>query len=154
RDTFDEAWIDGVLAAASHLADADILATAARFVARAAADALETWGVRGDPAGLVVAVGGGGVHTAAVGAALDDELGRRGLGAPLDIASPRRWTPTSALGVDPDAREALAFAALGARFAVGEPSTSPAATGALAGRVLGKWSPGPAGAVEVPGARP
>ncbi|MEE2941214.1 MAG: anhydro-N-acetylmuramic acid kinase, partial [Planctomycetota bacterium] len=38
RDTFDEAWIDGVLAAASHLADADILATAARFVARAAAD--------------------------------------------------------------------------------------------------------------------
>ncbi len=145
RDTFGEAWIERVLAAASHLSDADVLATAARFVARVAADALEKWGLGGDPEGLSVAVGGGGIHNAAVGAALDVELGQRGLGAPNGTSSPRRWTPTSAFGVDPDAREALAFAALGARFAVGEPSTSPAATGALAGRVLGKWSPGPPG---------
>lgn len=143
RDTFGEAWIDRVLSGVGHLSSADVLATAARFVARAAADALEKWGLSGDPGGLVVAVAGGGAHNAALGAALDDELGRRGLGTPREAGGPRRWTPTSTLGVDPDAREALAFAALGARFAVGEASTSPAATGALPGRVLGKWSPGP-----------
>lgn len=149
RDTFGEAWVEGVLADAGHLTRADVLATAARFVARAAADALEKWGLNGDPGGLQVAVGGGGAHNAAVGAALDDELGQRGIGAPIAAAGGRRWTPTSSLGVDPDAREALAFAALGARFAVGEPSTSPAATGAATGRVLGKWSPAPPGGSRV-----
>ena len=44
-------------------------------------------------------------------------------------------------GVPPDAREALAFAALGVRLALGEPSTRPSVTGARAGRILGKWSP-------------
>ena len=143
RDTFGEAWIETVLSDAGRLSREDILATAARFVARAAVDALEKWGLDCDPEGLSVAVGGGGTHNAALGAALDDELGSRGLGTPRGAGDSRRWVPTSALGVDPDAREALAFAALGARFAVGEPSTTPAATGAAPGRVLGKWSPAP-----------
>jgi anhydro-N-acetylmuramic acid kinase len=44
-------------------------------------------------------------------------------------------------GVDPDAREALVFAVLAACCAIGEPVTSPRATGARAGAVLGKLSP-------------
>jgi 1,6-anhydro-N-acetylmuramate kinase len=44
-------------------------------------------------------------------------------------------------GVDPDAREALVFATLAARCVLGEPSTRSSATGAAAGRVLGKISP-------------
>ena len=48
---------------------------------------------------------------------------------------------TAELGVDPDAREALVFVALGVRLALGEPSTDPEITGARAGRILGKLSP-------------
>ena len=46
-------------------------------------------------------------------------------------------------GVDPDAREALVFAVLGARFVLGRPVTRKGATGARPGRVLGKFSPAP-----------
>jgi anhydro-N-acetylmuramic acid kinase len=48
--------------------------------------------------------------------------------------------PSSEAGVNPDAREALAFALLASRAALGLPSTDPRATGARAGRVLGKLS--------------
>ena len=44
-------------------------------------------------------------------------------------------------GVDPDAREALVFAALAARCLAGEGVTRPETTGAAGGRVLGKISP-------------
>lgn len=145
RDTFGEVWLDNVMVACGGLSDADALATAARFVAHAAVDALARWGLKGDQGALRVAVGGGGIHNAAVGRALAEELDKAGIGVGLAPVGGRRWVPTGSLGIDPDAREALAFAALGARFAVGEPSTSPEATGALAGRVLGKWSPAPAG---------
>ena len=156
RDTFGEAWIERVLSGAGHLSSADVLATAARFVARAAVDALVKWGLSGDP-GLVVAAGGGGTHNAALGAALDDELCRRGLGTPRGAGDPGRWTPTSTLGVDPDAREALAFAALGARFAVGEASPpqrrpGPFRDGCWASGVRGP--PGLRETGEVPGRSP
>jgi len=60
-----------------------------------------------------------------------DALARR---VPCAVAS------SAAVGVDPKAREALVFAVLGARCALGIPSTDPGATGARRGRVLGKWS--------------
>jgi anhydro-N-acetylmuramic acid kinase len=46
--------------------------------------------------------------------------------------------PTSAAGIDPDAREAIAFALLAARAVRGVPSTDPGATGARRGAILGK----------------
>jgi len=47
------------------------------------------------------------------------------------------------LGVPPDAREALVFATLGARFVAGEALTRVRVTGAQEGVVLGCWTPAP-----------
>jgi anhydro-N-acetylmuramic acid kinase len=70
---------------------------------------------------------GGGVENRALVAAIARRTG-------IPVAS------TAECGVDPKAREALVFAVLGARCALGIPSTHPGATGARAGRVLGKMS--------------
>lgn len=167
RDTFGAPWVAGVLEAGAGLSDADLLATGVAFVARHVADGLAEALRKGPPASgpLRVAVAGGGVHNRALMGALGDALAS----GPADVAG---FGTTEALGVPPDAREALAFAALGARLAVGEPSTGPSTgpagpagsdggaqpgalaedrgrrgpTGALPGRVLGKWSP----AAELP----
>jgi anhydro-N-acetylmuramic acid kinase len=132
RDTFGEAWVDGAVRRAQELGlwrpggdPADLLRSGAAFVAAAVARSLDLHlGCR--PARLLLA--GGGVHHAP----LAEELERR-VGCP--VAS------SASAGIDPDAREALVFAALAARCVLGEPSTCPAATGAGAGRVLGKISP-------------
>jgi anhydro-N-acetylmuramic acid kinase len=131
RDTFGEAWVDGVVRRARELgvlADPakpeDLLATAADFVASCAIRGLEAHG--GRVHWLVVC--GGGVHHARV----------------VDALALRSRAPVASgadFGVDPDAREALVFAVLAARCVAGEAVTSPSATGARAGRVLGKLSP-------------
>ncbi|MEO0661684.1 MAG: anhydro-N-acetylmuramic acid kinase [Planctomycetota bacterium] len=134
RDTFGPAYVEAVGAAVAHLAPPDALATAVHAVARHAADGLAAARAgmprAADP--LHVAVAGGGARNAALMGALEAALR-----ASPPIAS---FATSAAHGVDPDAREALAFAALGARLLVGEPSTVPTATGAAPGRVLGKWS--------------
>lgn len=126
RDTFDAAFVERALALCrdAGATDADVLATAARFVARAVARGLALLPAR--PARLLVA--GGGVHHRPLMGFLEAETG-------VPTVSSR------AAGLDPDAREALVFAALGVRALLGEPSTRPGATGAAAGRVLGKISP-------------
>ncbi|HYE89751.1 MAG TPA: anhydro-N-acetylmuramic acid kinase, partial [Terriglobales bacterium] len=48
----------------------------------------------------------------------------------------------AALGVDPDAKEALAFAVLAWAYRHGLPANEPAVTGAAGGRVLGSLTPG------------
>jgi anhydro-N-acetylmuramic acid kinase len=45
------------------------------------------------------------------------------------------------LGVDPDAREAVAFALLARQHVLGIPANAPWATGAAGPRVLGSWTP-------------
>ncbi|MEZ6014180.1 MAG: anhydro-N-acetylmuramic acid kinase [Planctomycetota bacterium] len=66
-------------------------------------------------------------------------------------AQGRAVVTSAAVGVPPDAREALVFAALGARCLIGEPSTLPGATGARPGRVLGKLvTPPPTDAARLP----
>jgi anhydro-N-acetylmuramic acid kinase len=142
RDTFGEIYVDELLASMGPAAiSADVLATACAFVAEAAARALVgSFSSAPLPGSLHVAVAGGGLHNAALMGELDralrTQLGERG----VELAS---MGSSAAFGVPPDGREALAFAALGARFIVGEPSSSTVATGALGGRVLGKWTPGP-----------
>ena len=48
----------------------------------------------------------------------------------------------SELGVDPDAREALAFAVLAWGYLNGLETNVPAATGSAEGRILGSMTPG------------
>lgn len=142
RDTFDAAYLDRVVAAGERLSDADLLASAAVAVARSAAEGLVSapWPSGGSAAGLEVAIAGGGVHNRALRAALEEELSRAlpRARAGMTLAGVHA---SDRFGVSVDGREALAFAVLGARLVIGEPSTSPAATRALGGRVLGKWSP-------------
>ena len=124
RDTFGEAWVEARVVPGAR--PEDLLAGAVLLVARAVAGAAEAF-LPGRPGGLHVA--GGGVHNAALMRELRRECG-------LPVVS------TAALGVVPDRREALVFAALAARAAVGEASTDPRTTGAARGRILGKWSAG------------
>lgn len=124
RDTFGSEWVRSLLAsAAPENRPADLLATAVEFVAETVAAGLSFLPERPDCLWLA----GGGVHNSALVAALGRTCG-------VPVAS------TEELGVDPDAREALVFAILAARCAVGEPVTRTSATGAAAGRVLGKIS--------------
>jgi anhydro-N-acetylmuramic acid kinase len=127
RDTFGEAWIDGLLEEnlASSAPPEDLLATAVELIAIAVEEGVR----RGLPElpGEVWVAGGGG-HNRALMAAL-----RRRLGLPV--------LRSSGAGVDPDAREALVFAILAVRALLGEGVTRSSVTGARGGRILGKITP-------------
>ncbi len=126
RDTFGEAWIDGLIRQAPGSWSAeDSLRTAVEFVAECVARGLREF--LPESSGVPMAVAGGGVHNET----LMEALQRR---------CSVRVAPASEFGVNPDAREALGFAILGARQVLGLPSTSRGITGAMAGRVLGKLS--------------
>ncbi len=128
RDTFGAAWIEQVLARARELrveSSEDLLASAANFVALSVVRALKEFG--GARWNYLVVCGGGAAH-----APLIDTLALR---CPHPVVSGADFD------VDPDAREALVFATLAARCVLGEAVSSPSATRARAGRVLGKLSP-------------
>jgi anhydro-N-acetylmuramic acid kinase len=137
RDTFGEGFVDGfVERAARHgiTRVEDLLASAAQLCAEAVARGLRdaaAIAAPGDsalPRELIVAGGG---------------LANRGLMAA--IAERTGLEPVSSMrhGIDPDAREALVFAVLAARFLLEEGSSRRRVSGALEGRVLGKFSPAP-----------
>lgn len=135
RDTFGEAWIDGVLAEARRLGVTraeDVLASAADFVASSVVRALREFG--GPNWSWLVACGGGARHLRV----LDT----------LALRCPHPLATGADFDVDPDAREALVFATLAARCIVGDPVTRASATGARSGRVLGKISPPALDALE------
>ena len=127
RDSFGTEWLLGL---ASSLPDqksaTDVLASAVVAVARHVAGGLQHLPI--PPRTMLVA--GGGVHHKPLMRALQVECG-------LPV------TTTEELGVPPDAREAMLFAALGARFVAQEAVTRPGVTGAQAGAVLGSWTPAP-----------
>jgi anhydro-N-acetylmuramic acid kinase len=125
-DTFGPAWVAGVLerGRALRVGLDDLFATAAALVAESVARALAR-DLPGPPGRLVLCGGG------ARNRALVRELALR---TGLETLS------SDGLGVDPDAREALVFAVLAARFVLGRPSSEPAATGARSGAILGKLS--------------
>ena len=126
RDTFGQRWVGEVLARARALGltREDQLATGVALVAASAADALRA--ALPTPARGLVLCGGG-----AKNLALTAELERR-----TGLAT----SSSAEHGVDPDAREAIAFAMLAVRCVLGRPSTEPRVTGARAGGVLGKIS--------------
>lgn len=125
RDTFGEAWLDGLLQAEVGRRPEDLLATGCALVAESVARATRAW-LPVDPARLYVA--GGGVHNMRLMGELTARVGAEAVS-------------TEDVGVDPDAREALVFAALAARCLLGESVTRAEATGAVPGRPLGKISP-------------
>lgn len=128
RDTFGEPWLAEVLERGRALgvtAPDDMLASAASFVAQSVVRALRDFG--GPHWNYLVVCGGGAAHSVVI-----DTLALR---CPHPVMSGADFE------VDPDAREALVFATLAARCVIGEPVTSRAATGAHAGRTLGKISP-------------
>lgn len=106
----------------------DQLATSAEIVADAIARAIQAFSPWGDAAFELIASGGG-VHNRAIMARLRERLPNA------------TFTPIEDLGVDPSAKEAVAFALLGAATLDGEPSNVPAATGALRRVVLGSITP-------------
>lgn len=130
RDTFGEAWVGEILALSRargllEHGPSTLMATATAFVAESVASALRSF-VSARVDRLVVA--GGGAHNPTLVAALAARC-------PCPVET------SEAVGVDPDAREALVFAVLAARCILGVPVTHPGATGARVGRVLGKISP-------------
>jgi anhydro-N-acetylmuramic acid kinase len=122
RETFGAAWVQSRLSVGGR--PADLLATAAEFVAATIAESLQRFAPE-RPRELLVA--GGGVH-------------HRWLLQRIQARSNCPVVPSGERGVDPDAREGLVFAVLAARAVLGIPSSATAATGARTGRVLGKIS--------------
>ena len=106
----------------------NLLKTACLFTATTITDAIRTF-VRPFPDELIVS--GGGVHNATLMALLRQPLGD------LPVRT------TDELGVPAEAKEAIAFALLGAATLDGIPSNIPSATGARRAVVLGSVTPAP-----------
>ena len=106
----------------------DLIATLVGLTARSMGDAYRTWVL---PRGLdEVFLMGGGSRNPVLSAAIREEL------APVPVLD------GGELGVDPEAREALAFAVLAWAHLHGVACNAPDATGARGPRVLGSLTPG------------
>lgn len=106
----------------------DLVATLTELTARTITDAYRLWVL---PRGVSeVIVSGGG--------ALNPTLMRR----IRNLLEPIPVLDGGVLGVDPGAKEALAFAMLAWAHANGIPANAPAATGAAGPRILGSYTPG------------
>ncbi|HEY3247989.1 MAG TPA: anhydro-N-acetylmuramic acid kinase [bacterium] len=107
------------------VAPADLVATATMLTVRTVARAYRSF----LPGIDEIILSGGGVHNATLVAALGEAL------APVPVST------TAAFGVDPDFKEAIAFAVLGAETAWGAPGNLPSATGAHRRVILGDLTP-------------
>jgi anhydro-N-acetylmuramic acid kinase len=109
----------------------DLLATLTALTARSIGDAFRRWVV---PRGLkeIFLMGGGSRNPALVGA-IEEAL------FPIPVRAGDQ------LGMDPDAREAAAFAVLAWAHLRGIPANVPEATGSRGPRVLGSFTPGKGG---------
>ena len=121
-DTLDEAGLS------------DLLATAVSVTSRSVRDAVAF--LPADPAPTRVIVSGGGMKNRALTNELAD------LFAPCPVLSLDDSRIEPGARMDPDAKEAVAFAVLADRAVAGLPGNVPAATGAARQVVLGKVSPG------------
>ena len=119
-------------AKAQGLSANDFVATITELTAASIADAY----ARFAPAAIrQVVVGGGGARNPVLMARLTAHLATR-LGYPVEVST------AEALGIDPDAKEALTFALLAYLALHGQPGNIPACTGAQSEQILGQISPG------------
>jgi anhydro-N-acetylmuramic acid kinase len=107
---------------------ADLIATLTAFTATSVADAVHRWVMPRGADELVVT--GGGASNPALLRALANAL------APLPVIRGQF------AGIDPDAKEAIAFAALAWAHITGLPGNFPEVTGAAGKRTLGSYTPG------------
>ena len=131
REAFGRPVVERLVEVVAPEGDADwmeLIATLTELTARSIADAYQRWVI---PRGVaeVVLTGGG---------ARNPTLVRRirELLAPLSVVDGKE------LGVDAEAKEALAFAVLAWAHVNGIPANAPGATGAAGPRVLGSFTPG------------
>ena len=125
RELFGESFVERLSTRGTQLGlrPADLLATAAALTARSVADALRRW--CGQPAELLLC--GGGRRNAALREAL------------RDLVPATRLRDTDEVGLDGDAKEAVAFAVLAYLAARGRANHLPHTTGASRRAVLGKF---------------
>lgn len=138
RETFGRPYVEALVerrGPVSHADWADLIATLTAATADSIADAYRRWVI---PRGVdeIFLTGGG---------SRNPELVRR-LREALD---PVPVHDGDALGVDPEAKEAVAFAALGWAFLKNVAGNVPEATGASGPRVLGSFTPGARGSAAV-----
>jgi anhydro-N-acetylmuramic acid kinase len=131
REAFGRPFVERLVEATQPEGDRDwleLVATLTELTARTIADAYERWVL---PRGVAeVVVTGGGARNLTLMARL------RALLAPLPVVD------GAALGIDPDAKEAVAFALLAWAHLRGIPANVPEASGAAGPRVLGSLTPG------------
>ncbi len=140
RERFGRELLDGVEQGSNlnpgedEAAWCDLVATLTAFTARSIGEAYRSWVL---PRGLdEIFLVGGGANNPALVQAITREL------APVPVKN------GGDLGVDPDAREALAFAFLAWAHLHRITGNIPSVTGAGAPRVLGSMTPGAAGTSE------
>lgn len=131
REEFGRPFVERLVEAVQPEGDQDwmdLVATLTELTARTVADAYRRWVV---PRGVdeVVLTGGGARNSVLAGRI-------RALLDPLPVLD------GGALDVDPDAKEAVAFAVLAWAHLRGIPANLPSATGAAGPRVLGSLTPG------------
>jgi anhydro-N-acetylmuramic acid kinase len=123
RERFGQQFVAGLIA--TGIALPDLIATATEFTAVSIAHGVRA--IAKDCCRVIAS--GGGVH--------NRWLMKR-LAANLD---PMLISTSAEFGIDPDAKEAIAFAVLAFESAHGRPANVPSATGACRAVVLGKSSP-------------
>ncbi len=127
REQFGQEFASGLLA--TGVAAEDLIATATELTARSIAAAIERFAPGDRSADYEVVASGGGVHN-------------RWLMRRLRELLPAFALQTSAgFGIDPDAKEAIAFAVLAHEFVMHRPGNLPSATGARRGVLLGRSTP-------------
>ena len=122
REQFGHEFASGLIA--TGLPIDDLIATATEFTAQSIATAIRPYKKIGE-----VIASGGGIHNRQIMRRLRELLPHLTMGT------------TAGHGIDPDAKEAIAFAVLAHEFARGRPANVPSATGARHAAVLGKGSP-------------
>jgi anhydro-N-acetylmuramic acid kinase len=107
---------------------ASFISTVTEFTARSITDALRRWVI---PRGVdEVIITGGGARNRVLVDRIRNQLGG------VEVTA-----EANAIGIDPAAKEALAFAALAWAHVLGVPANVPEATGARGPRVLGSFTP-------------
>jgi anhydro-N-acetylmuramic acid kinase len=133
REEFGRPFVERLVQVVKPEGDADwmdLVATLTELTARTVADAYHRWVI---PLGIgEVILSGGGARNPALAGRIRELL------APLPV------TDGGVLGVDPDAKEAVAFALLAWAHLKRIPANVPSATGAAGPRVLGSLTPGAA----------